>query len=85
MNRVKRKTQGRPSRSQSGVDLSAIGERIRELRADGTQEDFAERMGVSQAQLSKYELGQSAPPLGFLTRLAELSGKSMDWILLGKK
>lgn len=85
MNRVKQKAHGRPPRSESGVDLLAIGSRIRELRADTTQEDFAEDMGVSQAQLSKYELGQSTPPLGFLTRLTAKHGKSLDWIVIGKK
>ena len=40
-------------------------------------------MGVSRAQLSKYELGQSAPPC-VLTSLAKDAGKSVDWILTGK-
>ncbi len=84
MNKVKRKGQGRPRRGSTGLELGAIGERIRELRAGRTQEEFARLMGVSQAQLSKYELGQSAPPLGFLTRIARDSGRSVDWILMGK-
>jgi len=84
MNIVKQKTQGRPRRSSAGVNLRAIGQRIKELRAQRTQKDFAQLMGVSQAQLSKYELGQSAPPLGFLTGLAKDAGKSVDWILTGK-
>ena len=84
MNKIKRKTQGRPRRSATGVNLRAIGQRIKELRAQRTQEEFARLMGVSQAQLSKYELGQSAPPLGFLTGLAKEAGKSVDWILTEK-
>jgi DNA-binding transcriptional regulator YiaG len=84
MNRVKKKVQGRPRRSDTELNLRVIGERIRELRGSRTQEDFAKLMAVSQAQLSKYELGQSAPPLGFLTRAAKDSGKSVDWILVGK-
>lgn len=84
MNKVKPKTKGRPRRSGAGVNLRAIGQRIKELRGSRTQEDFARLMGVSQAQLSKYELGQSAPPLGFLTGLAKDTGRSVDWILTGK-
>jgi transcriptional regulator with XRE-family HTH domain len=84
MNIVKQKTQGRPRRSSAGVNLRAIGQRIKELRAQRSQKDFAQLMGVSQAQLSKYELGQSAPPLGFLTGLGKDSGKSVDWILTGQ-
>jgi transcriptional regulator with XRE-family HTH domain len=84
MNKVKRKAKGRPRRLETGVDLGSIGKRIKELRGSRTQEAFARLMGVSQAQLSKYELGQSAPPLGFLTRLAKDVGRSVDWILMGK-
>jgi transcriptional regulator with XRE-family HTH domain len=85
MTKVKRKAQGRPRRSETGVDLVLLGERIRKVRGGRTQEVFAGLMGVSQAQLSKYELGQSAPPLGFLARVAKDSGRSVDWILMGKE
>ena len=84
MNIVKKKFAGRPRRSDSEVDLREVGGRIRRLRAGTTQEEFASLLGISQAQLSKYELGQSAPPLGVLIRLAEKYGKSTDWILTGR-
>ncbi len=84
MNKVKRKLRGRPRRSQSGIDLRAIGRRIRQLRGRATQEEFARALRISQAQLSKYELGQSAPPLGVLAKLAERSDRTVDWILSGK-
>ena len=82
MNKVKAK-RGRPRRSTSDVNLRSIGQRIRQLRGDSTQEDFAKELGISQAQLSKYELGQSAPPLGLLTKLRKVRGKTVDWILNG--
>ncbi len=84
MNIVKKKFGGRPRRADSKVDLRGIGGRIRELRAGTTQEEFASVLGISQAQLSKYELGQSAPPLGVLIRVAEKYYKSTDWILTGR-
>ena len=84
MNKVKRKIRGRPRRSQSEADFVAVGQRIRELRGDVTQEDFARSLGISQAQLSKYELGQSALPLGALVKLAQKSGRTTDWILTGE-
>ena len=84
MNKVKRKSRGRPRRSQSEVDLHAFGQRIRQLRGGATQEEFARALGISQAQLSKYELGQSALPLGLLAKLAKKSGRSADWILTGR-
>jgi DNA-binding transcriptional regulator YiaG len=84
MNNVKPKHSGRPRRSQTGIDLHAVGQRIRKLRAQVTQEDFARSLNISQAQLSKYELGQSALPLGTLLKLALRSGCTTDWILTGK-
>ena len=84
MNKVKKKFSGRPRRSDSEVDLRAVGSRIRQLRSQTTQEEFASLLGISQAQLSKYELGLSAPPLGVLVRLIKLFDKQIDWILTGK-
>jgi len=84
MNKVKKKAAGRPRRSEGDVDLQALGNRLRQIRAQTTQEEFARFLGISQAQLSKYELGQSALPLGIVIKLAEKYGKSTDWILTGK-
>jgi transcriptional regulator with XRE-family HTH domain len=66
------------------LDLRAMGRRIRELRGfDRNQMQFAEVLGVTQAQLSKYERGLSIPPLGVLLRLKHHYGKSIDWIVTG--
>jgi len=84
MNNVKRKIPGRPRRSENDVDLYGLGQRIRQLRGDVTQEDFARSLGISQAQLSKYELGQSALPLGTLVKIAQRCRRTTDWILIGR-
>jgi transcriptional regulator with XRE-family HTH domain len=84
MNKVKRHIPGRPRRSQSEVNLQAVGQRVKYLRGSATQEEFARALKISQAQLSKYELGQSALPLSLLAELAESSGRTADWILTGK-
>jgi transcriptional regulator with XRE-family HTH domain len=64
------------------LDLKAIGRRIREIRGfDLTQVEFSHLLGISQKQLSKYELGRSAPTLEILLKLKVYSGKSIDWIL----
>jgi transcriptional regulator with XRE-family HTH domain len=75
---------GRPRRSETELDINALGQRIRELRGTITQEEFARWLGISQAQLSKYELGQSMLSLDVLAKLARKTGRSTDWILLGK-
>jgi transcriptional regulator with XRE-family HTH domain len=65
------------------VDLTAIGRRIRELRGDTLQEEFAEFLGISQGQLSKIERGKLPPSVGILLRLSARLGRSADWILKG--
>jgi transcriptional regulator with XRE-family HTH domain len=84
MNKVKQHLPGRPRRSESEVDLQSVGKRVRQLRGAATQEEFARALNISQAQLSKYELGQSALPLSLLAKLANRSGRTTDWILNGK-
>jgi transcriptional regulator with XRE-family HTH domain len=41
-------------------------------------------LGITQAQLSKYERGQNAPTLELLLKLKHFSGKSIDWIVTGE-
>lgn len=66
------------------IDMRAMGRRIRQLRGfELTQVELARLLGVSQAQLSKYEKGLSAPTLEILVRLSVNSGRSIDWIVTG--
>ena len=67
------------------LDLKAMGSRIRALRGDVLQEDLALKIGISQGQLSKIESGRLAPTLETLVRLANQFGKTLDWIVSGKK
>ncbi len=66
-------------------NLKAIARRIREIRGfDLTQGQFAEILGISQAQLSKYEKAQSVPTVELLLKLKSFSKRSIDWILTGE-
>lgn len=68
----------------SGLNIKAIGRRIRQVRGfDLTQEDFAEELGISQSQLSKYERGLISPPAEVLVRIKEKFKVSVDWLLTG--
>jgi transcriptional regulator with XRE-family HTH domain len=65
-------------------ELKALGRRLRQLRGfDITQEEFAERLGISQSQLSKYERGVAAPPADVLMRIKNRCRVSIDWLLTG--
>ena len=66
-------------------DLKALGRRLRELRGfDFTQQEFAEELGVSQSQLSKYERGFAAPPAEVLLFVKKRFRVSIDWLLTGE-
>jgi transcriptional regulator with XRE-family HTH domain len=74
-----------PEKRIPTLDLSAIGGRIRALRGEMLQQELAPKVGISQGQLSKIESGRLAPTLETLVRLANQFGKSLDWIVTGKK
>lgn len=71
-------------RSTLSLDLKAIGARIRALRGNLSQEEFAPKIGVSQGQLSKIESGRIGPDLKTLVSLAGRFDKSLDWIVTGR-
>jgi len=74
------------SAKRAAADLKAIGRRIREIRGfDLTQDEFGRILGITQAQLSKYELGLSAPTPDILLKLKAYSRKTIDWILAGEE
>lgn len=68
-----------------GHILVEIGKRIAESRrsAGFTQEELANRLGVTPQALSKWEKGASSPDLEMLTSLCDILGVSADY-LVGK-
>ena len=71
---------------QGAVDWTAVGRRIRELRGfDMTQAEFARRVGVTQGHLSRLERGEKEPGAAVLLAISQEFGKSVDWLLTGKK
>lgn len=60
------------------------GERIRHLRGDLSQAEFASKIGVHKEMVGKYERGQNVPGGDVLTRMREVFGVSLDWLLTGQ-
>ena len=72
-------------RKKRTIDWKAVGRRLRELRGfDTNQREFARRLAVSQAQLSRYEKGDSEISAEALLKIAQKFGKSMEWLLTGR-
>lgn len=60
-----------------------LGDRLRWLRnrADLSQADVAEQIGMSQSQVLKWENGKAEPDANSIRKLARLFGVTSDYIL----
>lgn len=64
-----------------------LGEHIQQYRKESrlSQEELAEKVGVSRQAVSKWESDQSVPDLEHLLTMSELFGVSVDELLKGKR
>ena len=62
-----------------------FGNRVKELRKEKgwTQKELGNRIGVTYAQLNKYEGGTNAPPLDKLLALASALETTVDYLITG--
>lgn len=59
----------------------SFGERLKELRGDLSQDDFALKIGTKQTTLSNWERGFREPNYSGLVLIANSCGVSADWLL----
>lgn len=62
-----------------------LGERVKRVRGDRTQRDFAEFLGFSKGYVSDIERGRSFPSIPFLVSLGVKCGTDLTWLLLGEE
>lgn len=69
------------------MDTIKIGKFLAELRKERglTQEKLAEKLGISNKTVSRWENGNYMPPVEMLMELSELYGVSINEILSGKR
>jgi len=67
------------------MDLKKVGNQIAVLRKNKnlTQNDLAERLGITFQAVSKWERGETLPDITLLPDIANLLGCTIDFILLG--
>jgi transcriptional regulator with XRE-family HTH domain len=67
-------------------DSTGIGARIAEARANAelSHADIAERLGVKESTVAKWESGSKSPRGHHVSKLAGVLGVSMSWILMGR-
>ena len=64
-----------------------FGRRLRAARVtSGYMEaaDFARDLGIEAPRYRKYERGESVPPLNVLYGIVKITGRRLDWLLLGQ-
>ena len=64
-----------------------FGERIYNLRKKSglSQEEYADKLGVSRQAVSKWETGQSVPDCEKAAAMAKFFGVSLDWLINGEE
>ena len=69
------------------MDLLQIGKFIAELRKEQglTQEQFGEKVGVTNKTVSRWETGTYLPPADVLLSMSEMFGVSVNELLSGKR
>lgn len=63
-----------------------LSDRLQALRKEKnlSQEQLAEKLGVSRQAISKWESSQATPDINNILKLSEIYNVSTDYILLGK-
>lgn len=63
--------------------MSTYAHRIREIRQNYnlTQPQFADKIGTTKNQISKYELGKEPIPVKHIIKICEVFNISADWLL----
>ncbi len=65
--------------------MKKLSERIKSLRMPGeTQSAFAQRLGTTQASISRYLNGRQ-PDRETLIKIARRTGVNLDWLLTGNQ
>lgn len=68
-------------------DMAQLGERMRAARvlAGLDQIEMAEQLGVHRNAVSAWERGVNEPGALRLTRWAEITDRSLDWLATGRE
>lgn len=56
---------------------------LREVCGYGSQQTFADALGIEKGTLGQYERGRSYPKPDVLGRIRQLTGATIDWLYLG--
>ncbi len=61
--------------------MKAFPDRLKALRGNMKQAEFARKLGVAQNSYHRYEAGERVPDINVLSQMASVLGVSADWLL----
>lgn len=63
--------------------MDSVGNRLRKARnrVGLTQDEVANKLGVTRSVIARYESGTNDPPTENIIKMAEMYGVSADWLL----
>ena len=62
-----------------------IGERVKGIRSEESQREFASRFGLTQVDISRIEKGEVKPALEVLFNICIAYEKNLYWLITGKE
>lgn len=65
-------------------NYSDVSARIKQVRGELKKSKFADLLGISRPNLSRYEAGRM-PPADVMQKIADYGGVSVKWLLTGKE
>lgn len=63
---------------------NGFAKRLKELRGEKPQAQFAKELGIPFSSYRRYEAGTTFPPMHILNRIAKKLGLSVNWLLRGR-
>ena len=78
---MRKKTKKRPRFVQT-AGLPRFAKRLRKLRGNATQKEYAKFLGISFRAYQDYELGKIPKP-ATINKIAQKAGVGVDWLLWG--
>lgn len=60
--------------------MATFLQRLLELRGEASDAEFARRCGIKYTTMKNYLAGRSLPPLDVAAQIADMHGRSLDWL-----
>lgn len=63
---------------------SSVGKRLRKLRGNLSQREYAKKIGLPHKTYQRYEYGEAIPKVQVLEKISKIESVTIDWLLTGK-